>query len=170
MAHTQHTNYADWISAVQWLAVYNSAAQSTTYKLNAVLLSVNYNWWLDSTKVIKHTVQNDLCTVHMQKTLVILHKVHTHFFGLFNRPSVVGAVLQPPLGFIDWLSHWSLGKISSKHLHSQTVRDRVMKFWHNVHKPMFVTWHKSYVTCHISHVFCQVSLVSCVLSGVTCYL
>ena len=38
---------------------------------------------------------------------------------------------------------------SSKNHHFQTIRTRDLKFWDNVHHPIFVTWHISHVMCHI---------------------
>ena len=55
-------------------------------------------------------------------------------YGMFNTPHVAGAVLQTLSSLIDSLSDWSFVKISSKHLHSQTLRARDLKFWHNVYQ------------------------------------
>ena len=52
-------------------------------------------------------------------------------------------------------------KIYSKHLHSQTVRARELKFSEKVHLPPPVTCHVSHVTYHMSHVACHVSHVKC---------
>ena len=41
----------------------------------------------------------------------------------------------------------AFAKIPSKHLYSQTIRARELKFWCNVHHPLF-----SSVRCHMSHV------------------
>ena len=51
-------------------------------------------------------------------------------------------------------------KMSSRHLHSQTIRARDRNFWHNIHQPLCVMWHMSSVTYHMSG-------VSCHMSGVT---
>ena len=48
-----------------------------------------------------------------------------------------------------------IAKISSKHLHSQTVRTRKLKFLENVHPH-----HVSHVTCHMSCVTCHISQFS----------
>ena len=44
--------------------------------------------------------------------------------------------------------------MSSKQFHSQTVRARDLKFWHNVHHPLCAEWHMSYITCQVSGVRC----------------
>ena len=62
-------------------------------------------------------------------------------------------------------------KISSKHLHSQTVRARELNFFETVHLPppvmcnvSHVTCHMSCVTFHMSHVMCHISCVICTFS------
>ena len=51
-------------------------------------------------------------------------------------------------------------KISSKHLHSQTVRARKLKFSKKVHLPPPVMCYLSHVTCHMSHVTCPISCLT----------
>ena len=53
-------------------------------------------------------------------------------------------------------------KLSSVHLHSQTVRARELKFWEKVHL-------LPRVICHVSHAMCHVSCVPCHMSCVTCH-
>ena len=50
-------------------------------------------------------------------------------------------------------------EISSKHLHSQTVRARELKFWPKVHLPPPVSWHVSHIPYHMSHVTFSSSFV-----------
>ena len=50
-------------------------------------------------------------------------------------------------------------KISSKHLHSQTVRAREPTFWEKVHFPPPVTCHVSHIPYHRPHVTCHMSLL-----------
>ena len=57
-----------------------------------------------------------------------------------------------PLSLITWLRESSFSWKSSKHLHSQTVRARKLKFLENFHFPPCVT-------CHMSHVICAMSCV-----------
>ena len=66
------------------------------------------------------------------------------------------------------LTYSSFVVVSSKHLHSQTVRARKLKFWEKVHLPPPVTCHMSHVACHMSHVTCHMSHVKCHMSHVTC--
>ena len=83
---------------------------------------------------------------------------------VFNRPGVAGDVLQTPLWFIHSLRHWWFVKISSKHLHFQTIRAKELTFWEKVHHPphvtLRVTYHMSHVTCHVSRVMYHVSHVT----------
>ena len=60
-------------------------------------------------------------------------------------------------------------QISSKHCHSQTGRDRELKFWENIDPTLCVMCHVSCVMCHVSHVMCHVSRVMCHMSHVTCH-
>ena len=70
----------------------------------------------------------------------------------------------------DSLSHSSFVKISSKHLHSQTVRARNLKFWDNVHYLLCVANQLSVFSCQLSVVICKVSVVRCHVSSVICYM
>ena len=85
------------------------------------------------------------------------------FFSLFKVVELVrgGSVIN-----INSLRYFS--SQSSKHHYSQTVTASDLKFVHNVHHPLCVTWHMSCVTCHLSHVMCQVAGVTCQISHVTC--
>ena len=74
------------------------------------------------------------------------------FSRIINRPGVPGAVLQTPSSLVDSFGNSSFVKISSRHLHSQTIRDRELKFWEKVDLP-----NMSCVTCHLSHVTCLMS-------------
>ena len=56
------------------------------------------------------------------------------------------------------LSESSFTSKSSKHLHSQTVRARGLKFWEDVHCSSPSTCHVSCVMCHMSCVTCKMSL------------
>ena len=58
--------------------------------------------------------------------------------------------------FIHRFCNSSFVEISSKHLHSKTIRDKQLKFWGKVHLPL--------------HVMCHVSWVMCLLSRVTCHM
>ena len=96
---------------------------------------------------------------------------------IFNRPGVAGAVLQSPLLLIRWVGNSSYVKISSKHLHFQTVRARELKLLEKVHLPQrfecyvsHVTCHMSRVTCHVSHVMCHMSFVTCQVSHEMCHM
>ena len=53
-------------------------------------------------------------------------------------------------------------EISSKHLHSQSIRSKELNILGNVHLPPCVTFHMScaHVLCHISHVTCKISMYS----------
>ena len=77
---------------------------------------------------------------------------------IINRPGVAGAVLQTASSLTDTVSHSSFVKISSEHLHSQTIKARKLKFWEKVHLPPPVMFHESYVTCHVSPVTFHMSL------------
>ena len=74
-------------------------------------------------------------------------------FWIINRPSVAGPVLQTPLSLINWLTHSTFMEISPEHLHSQTVRDRELKFWDKVHLPLPAMCHLSHVICHLFFFF-----------------
>ena len=74
------------------------------------------------------------------------------FLCLFNRPSVVWAVLQTPLLIIS--ERLILHKNIFKPCISHTVSIRKLKFWESM--------------CHISHVTCDVSPVKCHVSCVAC--
>ena len=50
--------------------------------------------------------------------------------------------------FINSVSH----PFPSEYHQSQTIRDRELKFWENVHPPQLVTCHMSPVMCHMSHI------------------
>ena len=63
----------------------------------------------------------------------------------------------------DRVSQSSFVKISSKHLHSQTVRARELKFW-------FTSPYMLCVMCHISSVPCHMSYVTCHVWHDTCHL
>ena len=58
--------------------------------------------------------------------------------------------------FIHSFGNSSFVKISSNHLHSQTIRARELTVWEKVHLPSPV----SCVTCQVSHVTCQLSYVT----------
>ena len=64
---------------------------------------------------------------------------------------------------------WSFVKISSKHLYSQTVRGKDLKFSENVHLSPCVRCQMSCVMCHMSLVTCHMSYVMCHVSHVTCH-
>ena len=66
----------------------------------------------------------------------------------FNRPSVAGAVLQTLLCLIHSATKSSFVTMSSKHLQSQTIKARDMKFLEKVHHPLCVIYHMSGVRCH----------------------
>ena len=55
--------------------------------------------------------------------------------------------------------------LSSKHLHSQTVRAGELKFLQDVHLPRLVTCHVSCGICHVSQVICHKSHVTCHMSS-----
>ena len=74
-------------------------------------------------------------------------------------PSIAGAVLQTPSLFINKATDSSFFSQSSKHHYSQTVTNRELKIWVNVHPPPYVTCHMSCVKCHVSHVTYHVSHV-----------
>ena len=57
--------------------------------------------------------------------------------------------------FIHWLPDWCFSSKFSRHLESQTVWARDLKFCENVHFPPFVTCHMSCVTCHVCLVTCR---------------
>ena len=88
-------------------------------------------------------------------TYIVSHIIHL----LFKRPGVAGTVLQTPLSLIYSLSESSFVKISSKHLHSLTVKPKKLKFLKEVHLLPTVMCQISCVKCHMSHVTCHVSLV-----------
>ena len=83
--------------------------------------------------------------------------------GMLSSPGVAWAVLQTPCyslhWFNKWLTHSSIVKISSKLLHSQTVRARDLKLWDNVHHPLCVTCHMSLFTYKFSHVRCHFTAI-----------
>ena len=58
------------------------------------------------------------------------------------------------------------------HHYSQTVRDRDLKCWGNIHHPLCVTCRMLCVLCHMSNVMCMChkSHVTCHVSHVTTYL
>ena len=76
---------------------------------------------------------------------------------IFNRPGVVGAVLQTPLSLIQRVSQLAFSSKSSKYHKSQTVGGRGLKFWKKIHPPQHITCHVSHVTCHVSPVTCHMS-------------
>ena len=65
---------------------------------------------------------------------------------LGNRQAII-ATLSP-----CYLIRCSFVKIFLKHLHSQTIRARVLKFLEKVHFTPLVTCHVSHVPCPMSHV------------------
>ena len=69
-----------------------------------------------------------------------------------------------------WKYKSSFVTISLRHLHSQTVSARELKFLEKVDLPPPVTCHMSHVTCHMSCVICHMSLVTCLVSCVTFFL
>ena len=79
---------------------------------------------------------------------------------IINRHGVVGAVLQTPLSFINYVGQ-SVSDPFSQNIQNtlQTVRARDLKFWDNVHQPICVTCHMSYVRCHVPHITCHISCV-----------
>ena len=79
-------------------------------------------------------------------------------------PGVDGAVLQTALSLINSLTHSSFSSKCSKHLHSQTIKAREVKFLENVKSPSHVKSHASHVTCLISCVICQMSGALCTMS------
>ena len=86
---------------------------------------------------------------------------------IINRPRVAGAVKHLH-NSLRHCTNWWFVKISSKYLHSQTIRAKELKFLEKVHQPLPVTYHVSCVTCHMSHVtlfFWQLSKV--VIGGST---
>ena len=56
--------------------------------------------------------------------------------------------------FAEGFSKWSFSSKSLKH-HTSQARD--LKFWHNGHYPLWVTWNVTYFMCHMSGIRCQVS-------------
>ena len=88
---------------------------------------------------------------------------------VFNRPVGARAGLQTPLSFINYLIESSFVEISPKHLHSQSIRARDLKFLEIVHLPPRVTRHMSCVTCHMSFVTGHMSFVTGHMSHVMCH-
>ena len=69
---------------------------------------------------------------------------------------------------LAWNSCAPFSSQSSQNHKSQTVRDRKLTFWENVHPPPCVICHVSHVMYQVSGVMCQVSGVTCHVSCVTC--
>ena len=100
---------------------------------------------------------------------VVLHKQH-----VITTSPVLTDLVWPGLFYkhlCDSLaSEWSFVNISTRHLHSQTVRARELTFWDKVHPPPVTChmshfmWNMSRVTCHVSHVTCRMSCVTCHMS------
>ena len=65
---------------------------------------------------------------------------------------------KPPFIYLSCL-RIPFPKISSKHLHFHTIRDRKLTYGEEVHLLPPVTCHLSHVMCHLSHVMCHVSLL-----------
>ena len=77
---------------------------------------------------------------------------------MINRPGVAGAVPQTPLSLINLLTNsvnHPLWKYFLIHCIFQTIRDRDLEIWGNVHPH-----HVSHFTCYMSHVTCHVSHVT----------
>ena len=89
----------------------------------------------------------------------------------FNRPGISWLFYQNLCdSFIHSLSDWSCSSKSSRHLQSQAVWARDLKFLENVHLPPCVICHMSHVMCHMSCVTCHVSCVMCHMSCVICHM
>ena len=81
---------------------------------------------------------------------------------IFNRPDIAGAVLQTPLSFIHYLSHF----FSSPNLQNIiTYQPLEQTFLEKVHPPP-----RTHVTGHVSSVMDQVSCVTFHVSPVTFFL
>ena len=85
---------------------------------------------------------------------------------IINRPGVAGAIHQTPSALVNYFSKSAFVEISSKHLHSQFVRAKELKFLENVHRTMY---HMSHVMCHVSWVMGHMSHLTSHMSHVTCY-
>ena len=70
---------------------------------------------------------------------------HTKFFLKFFGHGITS-------GCSEMLCNRSFSSKYSQHHKSQTVRDRDLKFWHNVHYQSWDMCHVAHVTCHVSHV------------------
>ena len=80
---------------------------------------------------------------------------------IFNRPDIAGAVLQTPLSFIYYLSHFFSPNLQN----IITYQPLELTFLEKVHPPPH-----THVTCHVSSVMDQVSRVTFHVSPVTFFI